>query len=81
MKCPSCKNQVVMENGLPECKFCGAHARINPDNGYIEWMKDGRVFLNEQLEKEVWEAWKNAYTEQFEQAEKEGKGPRTEESI
>ena len=81
MQCPSCKEKTVMVEGFPECKFCGAFARINSDNGYIEWMKDGRVFLNEQLEKEVWEHWKKAYPEQFTQAEKEGRKPRTEESI
>lgn len=81
MKCPKCKNETIMKNGQPECNFCGSYARINPDNGYVEWMNDGRVFLNEQLEREVWEQWKKIYPDSFEDAENNGRKPRTEDSI
>ena len=75
MDCPSCKNVVVIEDGQPNCKFCGAYARLNPQNGTAEWLKDGRVFLNEEMAREAWDEWKKVYPESFERAEKEGKSP------
>ena len=65
MDCPSCKNSVEIRNGTPECDNCGAFARINPSNGTVEWMKDGRVFLNEKMQEDAWDLWKNIYPDSF----------------
>ena len=75
MKCPSCKNKVIMEEGQPKCNFCGAFARINSTNATLEWVKDDRVFLNEEMAREAWEEWKKVYPDSFEEAEKQGQKP------
>lgn len=65
MDCPSCKNKVVIEDGQPNCKFCGAYARLNPENATVEWMKDGRVFKNEKMEQEAYDLWSSIYPDSF----------------
>ena len=61
MDCPNCKNKTILVDGTPECESCGAYARLNPTNATVEWMKDGRVFLNVSMEREAFEVWSNAY--------------------
>lgn len=65
MQCPNCDAETIVRDGQPFCKSCGAHAEIYPENATLQWVLDGRVIMNEEMERTAWEEWKKIYPEQF----------------
>lgn len=62
MNCPNCDNKVdVKEGGFPECDSCGCFANLNPVNGNLQWMLNGRVIKSEKDEEEAENQMENAY--------------------